>query len=180
MASWCFSWISSILASNPRGTRSFRMWSLSALTLSFLEFTMTCMTPKAERNFSVLFCWSLGPGQGDVLRRVGTSSCLMSISHLSKSFDDVRIFSSPKNFLTWALLNQFCSSLSTNTSVSLMLNSSDLKAHAYVHNFSVSFFFHLLTYTTPNILMDARQWVRALLLFLLFGFYVFDSSYATQ
>ena len=39
---------------------------------------------------------------------------------------DVRIFSIPKNFPTWVLLNQFRSSLSTSTSISLRLNSSGL------------------------------------------------------
>ena len=33
----------------------------------FVEFTMTYMIPKAERNLSVLFFWSLGPDQPSVL-----------------------------------------------------------------------------------------------------------------
>ena len=37
----CFSWISLILAPNPRGTMSFRMCFLSALPLPFREFQMT-------------------------------------------------------------------------------------------------------------------------------------------
>ena len=78
------------------------------------------------RRIYVLLCWSLGPGQGDMLRWVGMSSCLVRIPHLSKSFNDVRIFSRPKDFPTWALFNQFCSSLSTSISISLRLNSSDL------------------------------------------------------
>ena len=36
----------------------------------------------------------------DVLCRVGMRSCLMRISHLSESFNDVRIFSRPKRFPT--------------------------------------------------------------------------------
>ena len=49
----------------------------------------------------------------------------------------------------------------------------------YPHNFSASFF-RRLTYTNPNILRDAKQWVKVLLLFLLFLPYVFDSSRTTQ
>ena len=41
MACRCFPWISSSFASNPRGTMSFRMCSLSTLPLSFLHITMT-------------------------------------------------------------------------------------------------------------------------------------------
>ena len=67
----------------------------------------------------------LGPRQPGVTRQVGTSSCLVRISHLSRPFNDVRISSIPKNFPTRARLNQFCSSLSTNTSTSLRLNSSN-------------------------------------------------------
>ena len=139
---------------------------------------MTYMTSKNERNLSVLFCWSLGPDQGDVLCRVGMSSCLVSISHLSKSFNDVQIFYIPKNFPRWALLNQHCSSLSTDTSIPLRLNFSTRKISLFVVLFrSKKFlylvirykkglclctkcfypFFHLLTYTNPNILMDAKQ-----------------------
>ena len=87
---------------------------------------MTYMIPKAERNLSVLFCWSLGPDQPSVLRRVGMSSSLVSIQHFSKPFNDKPIFSIPKILTTGARLNQFCSSLSRNTSISLRLNSSGL------------------------------------------------------
>ena len=72
------------------------MWSWSALPLSFLEFTMTYMTPKNDRNLSVLFCWSLGPDQPGVPRRVGMSSGQVRISHFSRPFNDIRISSTPK------------------------------------------------------------------------------------
>ena len=45
---------------------------------------------------------------------------------LSRSPTDVSICLRPKNFPTWDRLNQFCSSLSTSTSMSLRLNSLDL------------------------------------------------------
>ena len=47
---------------------------------------------------SVLFCRSLGSDQPGVVRRPGTSSCLVSISHFSKPFYDVRISPIPQNF----------------------------------------------------------------------------------
>ena len=109
--------VSSILASTPHGTMSFKICFLSALLLSFREFPMTYMTSKNERNLSVFFCWSLGPEQGNVLRQGGTDSSLVRISHLSKSFNDFRIFSIPKNFSSWAHLNQFRPFLSTNISI---------------------------------------------------------------
>ena len=55
IACLCFPWISSILASSPRGTMSFRMCFLSALPLGFLLLIITYMTPKTDRNLSVLF-----------------------------------------------------------------------------------------------------------------------------
>ena len=122
MACWCFPWISSNLESNPRGTMSFKMCSLSALPLYFREFTMIFMTTKNKWNLSALFCWYSDPRQKDVLCHVGTSYCLVNISHFSKSFNDIQIFSIPKKFSTWARVNQFCSSLPTITSVSLRLN----------------------------------------------------------
>ena len=82
--------------------------------------------------------------------------------------NDAQISSFPKNFSTWARLNQFCSLLSTNTSISLRLNSWGLllsfnkedifictsfrvkkilypvarykKVYVYANNVSVSFF----------------------------------------
>ena len=122
----CCSCISSVLVSNPRGAISLRIYSLSALPLSFREFTMRYMTPKTERNSSVLSWWSLDPDQSGVVPRTGTSSCLVSISYFSKPFNDVRISSLPKNIPTLSRLNQFCSLLSTNTSLSLRLNYSNL------------------------------------------------------
>ena len=56
------------------------------------------------------------------------------------------------------------------------------KEHAYAHNFSVSFlssFYRLIVFTSPTILMDVRQWVGFLLLFLLFEPFVFDMHCAT-
>ena len=41
-------------------------------------------------------------------------------------------------------------------------------------------FSRLLTYTNPSALMDDRQWVEALLLFLLFGLCVFYTHHTTQ
>ena len=150
------------------------------------------MTQKNERNLSVLFWWSLGPDQPGVSRRVGMSSCLVKISHFLRQFGAVRISSSPKNFPTWALLNQSCSSLSTNTSISLKLSSSDflLSLETFktediftfshfgsrmicmwspdskmVHVYVHNFsvsFFCLLTCTNLTTLMDAKQWVVAL------------------
>ena len=53
------------------------------------------------------------------------------------------------------------------------------KGPVYPHNFSVSFF-HLLACTNPSTLMDSKQWVRALPLFLLFEPCGFDDPYTTQ
>ena len=47
------------------------------------------MTPKNDRNLSVLFCWSLGPDQPGVPSRVGMRSCLVRMSHFSRPFNDV-------------------------------------------------------------------------------------------
>ena len=61
-----------------------------------------------------------------MVHRPGTSSCLVSISHFSKPFNYFRISFIPKDFPTGAGLNHFYSSLSTKTSISLRINSSDL------------------------------------------------------
>ena len=42
------------------------------------------------------------------------------------------------------------------------------------------FVLHLLPYTNPNILMDAKQWVRALLLLRLFEPFLFYIHHITQ
>ena len=112
------------------------------LALIFFRIYNDIHGPKGWEDLSVLFWWPLGPEQSHVLRQVGTSSCLVSILHFSNSFNDVQIFFFPKHFPTWALLNQFCFSLSMNTTMSLRLNcSSDTKkAYIYLHNFSVSLF----------------------------------------
>ena len=49
----------------------------------------------------------------------------------------------------------------------------------YGHNF-LSLVFHPREHTNPNILMGAKQWVRALLLWRLSGPYVFDSLRTNQ
>ena len=117
---------------------------------------------------------------------------LLPSENLRTPFNDVQISSSSKNFPTWALLNQSCSSLSTNTSISLKLSSSDflLSLETFktedmftfshfgsrmicmwspdskmVHVYVHNFsvsFFRLLTCTNPTTLMDAKQWVVAL------------------
>ena len=74
----------------------------------------------------VLFCSSLDPNQLGGPRLLGMSSCLMSILHFSRSFNDVQISSIPKNFPMWALLNQFCALLLTRNRISLRLNSPGL------------------------------------------------------
>ena len=109
------------------------------------------------------------------------------------------------------LLNQFCYFLSTSTSISLRLNSSDLllasletfnKEHIFsflvlspkkilisghqtqkpifIPTIFVSLVFHPWEHTNPNILMGAKQLVRALLLFLLFDPCVFDNLCTNQ
>ena len=55
IACWCCPWISSILASNPRGTMSFKMCSLSALSLSFWEFTLTYLTQRLRGIYPSCF-----------------------------------------------------------------------------------------------------------------------------
>ena len=111
-----------------------------------------------------------------------------------ETFNDVRISSSPKNFSTWHRLNQFYSSLSTNTSIFLRLNSSDLllaletfnKEDIFIYSsfWSKTFLYPvtkhkkpkfmpttflflfslLLTCTNPRTLMDVKQWLKVLLL----------------
>ena len=56
-----------------------------------------------------------------MLQGIGMSSCLVSLSHLFRLSADLPICLWPKYFPKWAHLNQFCSSLSTNTSISLRL-----------------------------------------------------------
>ena len=97
MACRYFSCISSILFIKSEWSNVFQNEFLKTLPLPFLEITMVHITPRTERNLSVLFCWSLGPSKIGVPRRFGTSSCLVSISYFSKPFNDVRISSNPKN-----------------------------------------------------------------------------------
>ena len=47
-----------------------------------------------------------------------------------------------------------------------------------MHMVFLSLAFRLLTYTNPNILIDAKQWVKALPLFLIFESFVFHNSRA--
>ena len=48
---WCSSWISVILALKPRGTRSFKMCSLSTLPLPFQRFTMTLLPHRLRGSY---------------------------------------------------------------------------------------------------------------------------------
>ena len=120
------------------------------------------------------------------------------------------MWTKPKDFLTWVLLNQFCSSLSTSTSIFLMLNSAgfllpletlntkdifivnsfktinfcirspDTKKPTFMTTIFLSHFFRILSYTNSTTLMGAKQWVKALLLFLLFEPSVFYNHRTTQ
>ena len=120
------------------------------------------------------------------------------------------MWTSPKNFPTCVLLNKFCSISSTSISISLMLNpwglplsletfntegifnfspfgstifcirSPDTKRSMFIPTTFLSLFSLLLTFTNPNILIYAKQWVRALLLLRLSEPSVFYNHHTTQ
>ena len=83
--------------------------SIFRLCVGFLHLLITYKKPLFDRKISALFCLSFGPDQPPV-----PLACLyvFPCKHFCRPFNDVPIFSSPENFPTWALLNQFCSALS--------------------------------------------------------------------
>ena len=61
----------------------------------------------------------------------------------------------------------------------LYLVSKYKKAPIFIPIVFLSLFFHLLTCTNPNTLMDAKQWVKVLFLFLLSRPYIFGNLRTT-
>ena len=115
----CFSWISSIFASNPSGIMSFRMCFLSALPLSFWEFTVS------EMKIS----WSWASSLGVPYYGSPPPSAWRKARDLISSSDNLTVYvmiqAIPRYCPICALLNQFWSPLSTSTSISFRLNTSD-------------------------------------------------------
>ena len=94
--------------------------------LGLFAFNYDIHDPKEREEFIRLVLMILRPRPAS--RTMGTAfmSFLVSISHLSRPVTNVSMCLRFKDFPTWALLNQFYSSLSTTTSISLRLNSSGL------------------------------------------------------
>ena len=102
------------------------MCSLNALPLYFLEWLILLVTPQADNYLSIWFFKFLVPNQTSVVSLFDSNSSLVSIFNFSKSFNNVRILSIPKNLPARAHLNHCWHFLPTSTSVILRLNSSGL------------------------------------------------------
>ena len=73
------------------------MCSLNALPLYFLEWLILLVTPQADNYLSIWFFKFLVPNQTSVVSLFDSNSSLVSIFNFSKSFNNVRISSIPKN-----------------------------------------------------------------------------------
>ena len=124
-------------------------------TLSRYPRRGTClffMRPSISLLSLKIFCWS--------------------ISHLSRPSSDVSICLRTRNVPTWARLNQFCSSLSTNTSIPLRLNSSSFLLVSLktfnTKDISIKFrallrsFLHFAQNYPNNVSKTLQSWCRAL------------------
>ena len=119
MACQCFSWISSILALNPRGTISFRMCFLSDLPLFFesLQWLLVKWKYHDPGHLSKGGPYYRSPPAWWKARDLMSSSDNLEV--------DVMIQDIPWYHPICTLVNQLWSPLSTSTSMSLRLNSLD-------------------------------------------------------
>ena len=99
--------------------------SIFRLRVGFLHLLITYKRLLDDRKISILLCWSFGPGQPPC--HGGLPLCLsLRAFYTFLRHSMMSEYPVSKNFPTWVLSNQFCSSLSTSISISLRLNSSHL------------------------------------------------------
>ena len=200
-----FCWNSSILASNPRGTilSGCAPWVLYSYLFESLQWHKEYQWARWKYHDPKCLpyggpCWWIPPSAWRKARDLISSSANLVV--------DVMIRAIPRYCAICALLKQFCSLLSTNTLISLRLNSFDLlpletfnkedifiwvkkkncirstdtKKPIFVSTIFLSLFSHLLACTNPTSLMGAKQYALILFLFVFSVPYVFDNLRTTK